>query len=64
MDLSNVIKAIQVGNAANATPFLQISINPATFTARMETGETYAQSYDFRNLDNSTTVPNIITQYS
>ena len=62
---SNItLKAIQVGNAANATPFLQISINPATFTARMETGETYAQSYDFRNLDNSTTVPNIITQYS
>ena len=62
---SNItLKAIQVGNAANATPFLQISINPATFTSRMETGDTYAQSYDFRNLDNSTTVPNIITQYS
>ena len=62
---SNItLKAIQVGNAATATPFLQMSINPATFTSRMETGDTYAQSYDFRNLDNSTTVPNIITQYS
>lgn len=62
---SNInIKAIQVGNAANATPFLQLSLNPATFTARMETGDTFTQSYDFRNLDNSTTVPNIITQYS
>tara|TARA_X000001382_G_scaffold717_1_gene903 strand:+ start:140 stop:907 length:768 start_codon:yes stop_codon:yes gene_type:complete len=62
---SNItIKAIRVGDAANATPFLQLNLNPATFTARMETGETFAQSYDFRNLDNSTTVPNIITQYS
>ena len=34
---------------ANATPFLQLNLNPATFTARMETGETFAQSYDFRN---------------
>ena len=62
---SNItIKAIRVGDAANATPFLQLNLNPATFTARMETGEAFAQSYDFRNLDNSTTVPNIITQYS
>ena len=62
---SNItIKAIQVGKAANATPFLQMSLNPASFTARMSPEEVYTQSYDFNNLDNGTTVPNIITQYS
>ena len=62
---SNItIKAVEVGNAANATPFLQIQLNPASFTARMSVANTYSQSYDFASLDNTNTVANIITQYS
>ena len=62
---SNVtIKAIKVGEASSATPFFQITINPASFTARMATGDVFSNSYDFRSLDNTNTVPNIITQYS
>ena len=62
---SNItIKAIKVGEASSATPFFQIAINPASFTARMATGDVFCNSYDFRSLDNTNTVPNIITQYS
>jgi len=62
---SNItIKAVEVGNAANATPFLQIQLNPASFTARMSVANAYSQSYDFASLDNTNTVANIITQYS
>ena len=62
---SNItIKAIKVGEASSATPFFQIAINPASFTARMATGDVFSNSYDFRSLDNTNTVPNIITQYS
>ena len=62
---SNItIKAVEVGKAANATPFFQIQLNPASFTARMAVGDVYTQSYDFRLIDNSTTFNNIITQYS
>ena len=62
---SNItIKAIQVGKAANATPFFQIAMNPASFTARMTVEEVYTQSYDYRSLDNTNTIPAVITQYS
>jgi len=62
---SNIIlKAIQVGKAADATPFFQMSLNPASFTARMSAEDVYTQSYDFRSLDNTNTVSDIITQYS
>ena len=57
------IKAIKVGNASNATPFFQIQLNPISYTARMEAGDVYAQSYDFMSLD-STALATRITQYS
>ena len=57
------IKAVQVGKAANATPFFQISLNPIKYTARVSPGEVYTQSYDFTSLDN-TALGTSITQYS
>jgi hypothetical protein len=56
------LKAIQMGNASNATPFLQMNINPCMYTARLNMEEVYAQSYDFRSLDNDT-LDTIITEY-
>jgi len=61
---SNItIKAVEVGNAANATPFFQIQLNPASYTARMQVADVYQQSYDFSSLDN-TALGTRITQYS
>jgi hypothetical protein len=57
------IKAIQVGKASNATPFFQIQLNPVMYTARLQMADVYAQSYDFRSLDN-TVLETSITQYS
>ena len=62
---SNItIKAIEIGKASNATPFFQVSMNPASFTTRMEPAEIYTQSYDFRTVDNANSVSDVITQYS
>ena len=62
---SNIsLKAIKVGQAANATPFLQWNINPASYTARMAPGDVYTQSYDYRSLDNTNNIGTQITQYS
>jgi hypothetical protein len=62
---SNItIKAVEVGKVASATPFFQIQLNPASFTARMAVGDVFTQSYDFRSLDSDTTFANVITQYS
>ena len=58
------IKAIKVGNAANATPFFQIQVNPVMYTARMAPADVYTQSYDFRSLDNTNSLATQITQYS
>jgi hypothetical protein len=33
------------------------------YTARMQPGEVYTQSYDFRSLDNTDTVSTQITEY-
>jgi hypothetical protein len=61
---SNIsLKAIKVGQAAGATPFLQWDINPASYTARMEPGEVYRQTYDYRSLDNTGTLNASITNY-
>jgi len=61
---SNItIKAVEVGNAADATPFFQIQLNPASYTARMQVAEAFQQSYDFSSLDN-TALETAITQYS
>ena len=45
------------------TDFFKIQINPAMYTARMQPGEVYTQSYDFRSLDNTDTVSTQITEY-
>ncbi len=61
---SNItLKAVEVGKAANATPFFQIQLNPASYTARMQVADVYQQSYDFSSLDN-TALGTRITQYS
>tara|TARA_R100000152_G_C6780155_1_gene212601 strand:- start:114 stop:1010 length:897 start_codon:yes stop_codon:yes gene_type:complete len=62
-DSTLIIKAIEVGKASNATAFFQLTINPCMYTARVQPGEVYSQSYDFRSLDNSA-LSSIITQYS
>ena len=56
------LKGIKIEDAADATPFIQIALNPATFTARMEPSEVFMQSYDF-SYTGSATVDSIITQY-
>ena len=43
--------------------FWQLQINPAMYTARLQTGEVYSQSYDFRSTDN-TALGNRITTYN
>ena len=57
------IKAVKVGNASNDSGFFQININPASYTARLQTGSVYLQSYDFTSTDN-TALGTRITQYS
>ena len=62
---SNItIKAVEVGKAASATPFFQIQLNPASFTARMAVAGAFTQSYDFRLVNSSMAFADIITQYS
>jgi len=56
------LKGVKVEDAANATPFIQLALNPATFTARMTPSEVFVQSYDF-SYTGSATVDSIITQY-
>jgi hypothetical protein len=61
---SNItLKAVEVGKAVDATPFFQIQLNPASYTARMQVADVYQQSYDFSSLDN-TALGTRITQYS
>jgi hypothetical protein len=57
------IKAVQVGKASSDNGFFQININPASYTARLQTGSVYLQSYDFTSTDNSA-LGTRITQYS
>ena len=56
------LKGIKIEDAADATPFIQLALNPATFTARMNPSEVFMQSYDF-SYTGSATVDSIITQY-
>jgi len=61
---SNItIKAVQVGKASSDSGFFSINVNPAMYTARMDTGDIYTQSYDYRSTDN-TALGTRITQYS
>ena len=56
------LKGVKIEDAADATPFIQLALNPATFTARMTPSEVFMQSYDF-SYTGSATVDSIITQY-
>jgi len=56
------LKGIKMGDAVNATPFFQIALTPATYTARMSPSEVYMQSYDF-SYTGTDTLDTIITRY-
>jgi hypothetical protein len=45
------------------TSFWKIELNPAMYTARMDAGDVYTQTYDFRSTSN-TAIGTQITQYS
>jgi hypothetical protein len=61
---SNItLKGVQVGKASSDNGFFSININPAMYTARMNVGSIYTQSYDYRSQDN-TALGTRITQYS
>jgi hypothetical protein len=57
------LKGIKVEDAANATPFIQLALTQATYTARMNVAEVYMQSYDF-SYTGTDTLGTIITQYT
>jgi len=60
---TNTNLTITAKNVSDDTDFFKIQINPAMYTARMQPGEVYTQSYDFRSLDNTDTVSTQITEY-
>jgi hypothetical protein len=60
---TNTIMNIAAKKASDGTSFWNIRISPAMYTARMEVGDTYTQSYDYRSIDN-TALGTRITQYS
>ena len=61
---SNItLKGVQTGKASSDSGFFSININPAMYTARMNVGSIYTQTYDYRSQDN-TALGNRITQYS
>ena len=57
------LKAVETGKASSDSGFFQLQLNPVSYTARMEVGDTYTQSYDFTSTDN-TAISTRITQYS
>ena len=57
------IKGFKMGTPTSGTPFFQVNLNPIMYTARLQMGEAYSQSYDFRSLDN-TALESRISQYS
>ena len=60
---SDTIMNIAAKKASDGTSFWNIRISPAMYTARMEVGDVYTQSYDYRSIDN-TALGTRITQYS
>jgi hypothetical protein len=50
------IKAVQIGKPSNDNGYFTFVLNPASFTARMETAEVFTQSYDYRSLDQTPTI--------
>ena len=61
---TNTNLTITAKNVSGDTDFFKIQINPAMYTARMQPEEVYTQSYDFRSLDNTDIVSDLITIYS
>jgi len=57
------LKAVETGKASSDSGFFQLQLNPVSYTARMQVGDTYTQSYDFTSTDN-TAISTRITQYS
>ena len=45
--------AITAKNVSGDANFLEVTINPAIYTARMQPEEVYTQSYDFRSVENT-----------
>ena len=61
---TNTNLTITAKNVSGDTDFFKIQINPAMYTARMQPEDVYTQSYDFRSLDNTDIVSDLITIYS
>ena len=61
---TNTNLTITAKNVSGDADFFKIQLNPAMFTARMQPAEVYTQSYDFRSLDNTDIVSDLITIYS
>jgi len=55
---------IHAKKVSDGSTFWHMQINPAMYTARLQTGEVYSQSYDFRSTDNTATLAQRITTYS
>ena len=55
---------IYAKKVSDGSIFWQMQINPAMYTARLQTGEVYSQSYDFRSADNTNTLAQRIQTYS
>ena len=51
-------------NASNNADFWKLTLNPIMYTARMQTGDVYSQSYDYRSLDNGEQLNAQISIYS
>ena len=45
--------AITAKNVSGDANFLEVTIDPAIYTARMQPEEVYTQSYDFRSIENT-----------
>tara|TARA_B100001750_G_C15479992_1_gene584827 strand:- start:756 stop:1676 length:921 start_codon:yes stop_codon:yes gene_type:complete len=45
--------AITAKNVSGDANFLEVTINPAAYTARMQPAEVYTQSYDFHSIENT-----------
>jgi hypothetical protein len=50
---TNTNLTITAKNVSGNANFLEVTINPATYTARMKPEEVYTQSYDFRSIENT-----------
>ena len=58
---TNTSLTITAKNVSGDANFLEVAIDPVSYTARMQPEEVYTQSYDFRSLHNTTLVSAQIT---